>query len=1159
MKLAAKILLPLVAGIVVISGLLIWRDVDSQTGLLTTKDAQELENHYRVFTTLLDERGAKMFALADSMANIPHLRQAFAARDREGVARLVTPSFQALREETEVTNFHFHVPPATSFLRVHEPDNYGDDLSSRPMVVAVNAGREPLRGVEAGQYGLAISGMVPIRYRGQHTGSVECGQFIRRTFLEHVKQQTQADLTVYVTEEMATTVMSSVATELGTDAPQGFLVYASTGTERLPIEVGLYQEVMNSGHRTIVQASSQGHSYSVMLAPLLDYEGHVAAVVEFTVSRDAFLSAIASTRDTSLRVGGILVAGLALGLGLYILWLVLSPVSRLRQGAERVASGDLEHRVDVRRGDEIGMLASAFNTMAERLGNLLRGLEEQSRELQARSTEVAERTREMEASQRVTFAASERTTPDALLDLVVNLIRDQFHLYHAQVYLVDQERQAAVLCKSTGYAGRRLLQRQHQIPLDRPALVTKAIREGQPVLLDDTRQDPDFLSNPLLPHTRSELVVPLKLADRVIGVLDAQDRVPGRFSESTVALFQTMANQIAFLFENSDLLDSVTEQSEALTIFATQLRTAADIARKLGSVLDPDLLLQQMVDLMQSRFGLYHAHVYVLESPPLAEEQGMLDGKRLTVRAGSGEVGRVLRERGHSISFDHPQSLVARAARTQETVVAEDTTVMSGFMSNPLLPQTRSEMAVPLVAGDQLLGVLDMQDDQPGRFTETEVDTFTTLAGQIGTALQTAALFSQVQARFRVSQALAGTQTENEVLNAIIQVASFYPGARASIYTIDPEVPAGELAVIAQRDESFDSGIAAIVPIGTRFTAAQFPLLRLISVDESFVSPNLSLDERAAPLSRETAAGQGVASAALLPLAVGGEWLGVLALESRAEGYFDERKLHLYQSLVEQGALALRTGRLFDETQQTAERLREVDRLKSEFLSSMSHELRTPLNSIIGFTEIMLMGIDGELPLEAQEDVQAIYDNGQHLLRLINDVLDLAKIEAGYLALSIEEVPIVPLIEDVKNNVAGLVLNKPSVEFVVEIEGAEAFPPIQGDELRLTQILNNLISNAVKFTDEGAVTLRAYQDHPHWICLEVEDSGIGISADELEKIFDRFHQVDSSESRRAGGTGLGLPITRHLIELHGGTIDVRSQLGVGSVFAVRLPATRDET
>jgi len=927
-------------------------------------------------------------------------------------------------------------------------------------------------------------------------------------------------------------------------------------------------EKMAAGHTGFDSIDLDGRELFVAYTPLERTGWSLATVVEADEMLQA-ISVLQNEVETStqaliltriLPTGGLILI-MAAVVGLFLTNRLVSPIQRLATTAQRVGAGEwnipLPHDTGI---TEIDSLSQAFNNMTAQLAELVEGLEQRSRELE-------ERTRELEASQRVTFAASERTAPDALLDLAVNLVRDQFHLYHVQVYMVDEEKQAAVLRKSTGYAGRRLVQRQHQIPLDRPALVTQAIHEGKPAIVADVSQEPDFMPNPLLPHTRSELVVPLKLGSNVIGVLDAQDREPGRFTENTVALFQTMANQIAFLFENSDLLHNVSGQSETLTIFASQLRTAADIARRLGTILDPDRLLQQVVDMMQSRFGLYHAHIYVLESPlsvsppSRGEARKEATGARLVVRAGSDEVGRVLSERRHSIPLASPKSLVARAARTQEMVAVNDTSLVPDFMRNPLLPQTHSELAVPLVFGDQVLGVLDMQDDQAGRFTQTELDTFTTLAGQIATALHTAGLFAQVQARFLVSQALTGTQTENNVLDAMVEAASSYPEARISIYTLDRDNRAGNgqgVTAIMRRDESFDSGIPSEFPIGIHLTAVQFKLFQFVSAGESFISPNLPLDERADPFSRDAAARQGVVSVALLPIMAGDECLGMITVSSQREGYFDERKLHLYRSLTEQGAMALRTGQLFDETQRTAERLREVDRIKGEFLASMSHELRTPLNSILGYTEVMLMGIDGDLDPETQEDVQAIYENGQHLLSLINDVLDVAKIEAGYLRLNMEKVQIKSLIETAQNNAAGLLAKKPGVEFVVEAEGAGAFPSIQGDPTRLTQILNNLISNAIKFTDEGTVKLRAHRDQPDWICLEVEDSGIGISEDDLDKIFDRFHQVDSSESRRAGGTGLGLPITRHLVELHGGSIQVRTQVGEGSTFTVRLPVQVQE-
>ncbi|MBN1179426.1 MAG: GAF domain-containing protein, partial [Anaerolineae bacterium] len=351
------------------------------------------------------------------------------------------------------------------------------------------------------------------------------------------------------------------------------------------------------------------------------------------------------------------------------------------------------------------------------------------------AVELVERTRELEASQRVTLAATERVTPDELLDLVVNLIRDQFDLYHAQVYLVDEGEQAAVLRQSTGYAGRQLLQRKHRIPLDATALVTQAVHTGEPVLVDDVTRSPSFMANPLLPETRSELVVPLRREGRVIGVLDVQDRTPGRFSPSTIALFQTIADQTVILFENNALLEEVTRRTEALGLFTDQLRTSADIARRLATILDPDELLEEVVELLQSRFGLYHAHIYLLDE----------DAHMLRMQIGSGEVGRVLKERRHTIPLDAEQSLVAQAARSKASVLVSDTEQEPAFMPNPLLPQTRSELAIPLVVSDKVLGVLDLQANQPNRFTEVDRDTFRSLAGQVATSLQTAELFTQVQ------------------------------------------------------------------------------------------------------------------------------------------------------------------------------------------------------------------------------------------------------------------------------------------------------------------------------------------------------------------------------------------------------------------------------
>ncbi len=649
------------------------------------------------------------------------------------------------------------------------------------------------------------------------------------------------------------------------------------------------------------------------------------------------------------------------------------PILDLTRVVSRFSTGDLNARAPVSSRDETGMLASAFNQMAEQTTELLQNFESKSEELEGRTTQL-------EASQRalqVVFSASGAFNPDELLGMVVNLIRDRFNLYHVQVYLVDGE--AAVLRQSTGYAGQQLLLKKHQIPLDRTSLVTQSIHEDRPVLSPDVRQDPNFLANPLLPDTRSELAVPLKVGERVIGALDAQSRTLGFFNPDMIALFETMTAQIGILLQNSELFTRVSEQAETLSSFTSQLGTAAEVGQRINTILDPRQLLSEVVELIRSRFGLYHVHVYLLE-PASTATQGD-GGQELVIQAGSGEVGKVLRERRHSIPLDREKSLVTRAARSRQPIVVNDTSLSPDFMPNPLLPQTRSEMAVPLIAGERVLGVLDVQDDQPERFGSTDQDTLNTLAGQIATALENA--------------------------------------------------------------------------------------------------------------------------------------------------------------------------RLFAELELTAERLREADRFKSEFLANMSHELRTPLNSIIGYSEVLLMGIDGAMDPETAEDVQAIYDNGHHLLRLINDVLDLAKIEAGHMPLHIESVDLDALLDEVKTNATGLIhRSKKPIELKVTAESD--LPLIQADRLRLSQVLNNLVSNAVKFTEQGYVHMRASR-RDKWACIQVQDTGAGMSEEELGKIFDKYRQVDRSAARRAEGTGLGLTITRYLVEMHGGTITVQSNVNEGSTFTVLLP------
>ncbi len=231
------------------------------------------------------------------------------------------------------------------------------------------------------------------------------------------------------------------------------------------------------------------------------------------------------------------------------------------------------------------------------------------------------------------------------------------------------------------------------------------------------------------------------------------------------------------------------------------------------------------------------------------------------------------------------------------------------------------------------------------------------------------------------------------------------------------------------------------------------------------------------------------------------------------------------------------------------EKLREMDRLKTEFLASMSHELRTPLNAIIGFSKVMLKGIDGPISDLQKNDLDIICSSGEHLLVLISDVLDLAKIESGRLELHKETLDIEDILNSVLDKCRPLADEK-KISLTKNIDGK--FPPLLADKTRVNQILLNIISNAIKFTYDGGVTVSA-EVEDNDLLISISDTGIGIKKEDIPKIFERFRQLDGSNIRREGGTGLGLAITKELVEMHGGTIQVKSVPGAGSAFYVRIP------
>jgi signal transduction histidine kinase len=285
------------------------------------------------------------------------------------------------------------------------------------------------------------------------------------------------------------------------------------------------------------------------------------------------------------------------------------------------------------------------------------------------------------------------------------------------------------------------------------------------------------------------------------------------------------------------------------------------------------------------------------------------------------------------------------------------------------------------------------------------------------------------------------------------------------------------------------------------------------------------------------------------PLLRGEDIVGTLVVRRRTPGEFAKNTIDIIKTFAAQSALAIQNARLFHEIEDKSRQLEEASQHKSQFLANMSHELRTPLNAILGYTELMADGAYGEPSEKMLGILKRLEANGKHLLGLINDVLDLSKIEAGQLVLELSDYCMQDITQTVRSTLEPLAADK---KLAFKVEVAPQLPSGHGDGRRLTQVLINLVGNAIKFTDVGEVAIKA-EAHNGSFHVSVRDTGPGISSADQARLFQEFQQADNAITKKKGGTGLGLAISKRIVEMHGGKIWVESQPGQGSTFTFTLP------
>jgi signal transduction histidine kinase/HAMP domain-containing protein len=865
---------------------------------------------------------------------------------------------------------------------------------------------------------------------------------------------------------------------------------------------------------------------------------------------------------------GIVVTVLATLIAVGLAQVLAGPITRLTAVASQVAAGDLTVKAQVTSRDETGTLAMTFNKMTAQLRDMIGTLEHR----------VAERTHDLELAAEVGRTITEKVDDlHEMLSSAVEMIRARFDLYYTQVYLADPSGRNLVLRAGTGEAGKELLKRGHHLPIDHSSLNGRAAADRKAVIVTNTALSQTFLPNPLLPNTRSEMAVPLAVGGRVIGVLDMQSEIPDSLNQGNLSAFEVLAGQLSVAIQNASLFAQNQEARQQVEVSARRMTVSGwrefmnsiDRSERIGYLFDQNETIA-IDDFARADSDPRESIPITVTGAEVGRIQVVDESRGLTkqgqeiLEATAAQLGQHLNNLRLLAQAERYRDEAEQAVRQLthqgwESYLNTRKETVPGFVYdlNEVKPlkkkgngKSTEALKQSLVVRDQAIGELEVElEARP----ESAGEILAAVADQLSSHIENLRLSEQNEKRAHemetVAELSATTSTvldPDRLLQTIVDSTKERFGVyHAHIYLTDETKPALILAAGAGEVGRKMTAEEHAIPL----KAKQSLVARSARVRQAVIVNDVRSDPGFLPnpLLPETRSEMAV------PMIVGNKVLGVFDVQSdRVDGFSDE-DASIYTTMASQVAIALQNARLYVEQAATVTQLRELDRLKNSFLANMSHELRTPLNSILGFADVMLEELDGPLTENMDTDLQLIQKNGQHLLHLINDVLDMAKIEAGRMNLVPEKFVVQEVLDEVVGITSTLASEKSLALFVEKDSDPEV--KVFADRTRLRQVMINLVNNAIKFTEKGKISIRAMQQKDEKILIAVKDTGIGIPPDKLETIFQEFAQIDTSTTRKAGGTGLGLPISRRLVEMHGGRLWAESKgvSGKGSTFYVELP------
>jgi signal transduction histidine kinase len=663
-------------------------------------------------------------------------------------------------------------------------------------------------------------------------------------------------------------------------------------------------------------------------------------------------------------------------------------------------------------------------------------------------------------------------------------------------------------------------------------------------LLAETAEFPEAAANARRLGFRTILSVPLVREGVAIGAIQLRRPEAVPFTDKQVSLLQTFSDQAVIAIENVRLFKELEARNRDLTATSEILRVISSSPTDVQPVFDT--IVRSAVTLCD---GLFSALF-------------QFDGELLQLVAHHNFTLEALEE-AHRVYPTRPSrgQGSTRAILERAVVHIPDVEVDPEYQTLGLarLIGWRSGLFVPMLREGAPIGVIMVARAEAAAFSDNEIELLKTFADQAVIAVENVRLFKELQARTaeltqsvekltalgEVSQALSSTLDLDTVLTTIVTRAVHLSGADGGqIFEYD------EVAEEFQPRASNEVEDVVAATQHTRLRKGEGAVGRMAVTREAVQIPDIALEGAYESRARGALLRSGRHALLAVPLLSEEHIVGGLVISRNAAGAFPAEVVELLKTFATQSALAIQNARLFHELEDKSRQLEAASRHKSEFLANMSHELRTPLNAVIGFSEVLLQRMFGELNDKQDEYLKDIYASGQHLLSLINDILDLSKIEAGRMELASAPFHLRGALE----NAVTLVRERAARHGIaLDLDLDPRLGELVGDERKVKQVLLNLLSNAVKFTPEGGrISLRAGLTDGA-VEISVIDTGIGIAPEDQAAVFEAFRQVGSDEKRKQEGTGLGLTLAKKFVELHGGRIWVESDLGLGSTFTFTLP------